>query len=64
MIYRSDIAGRIRMMGGFGITEVFIYAATPDYEGFGERLGHRVVSIGERPFLDVESKSRLEALRQ
>ena len=40
------------------------HAATPDYEGLGERLGHRVVSIGERPFLDVESKSRLEALRE
>ena len=40
------------------------HAATPDFEGRGERLGHRAVSIGERPFLDVESKSRLEALRE
>ena len=40
------------------------HIATPDYEGLGERLGHRAVSIGERPFLDVESRSRLEALRE
>ncbi len=38
------------------------HAATPDYEGLGERLGHRAVSIGEKPFLDVGSKSRREAL--
>ena len=40
------------------------HVATPDYEGLGERLGHRAVSIGERPYLDVESRSRLEALRE
>ncbi|KAL9074121.1 MAG: hypothetical protein Q9161_002531 [Pseudevernia consocians] len=40
------------------------HVATPDYEGLGERLGHRAVSIGERPFLDVGSKSRQEALRE
>ncbi len=40
------------------------HSATPDYEGLGERLGHRTVSIGEKPFLDVGSKSRREALRE
>ena len=40
------------------------HTATSDYEGLGERLGHRAVSIGERPFLDVGSKSRQEALRE
>lgn len=40
------------------------HAATPDYEGLGERLGHRAVSIGERPYLDPASKSRREALRE
>lgn len=40
------------------------HAATPDYEGLGERLGHRAVSIGEKPYLDVRSKSRQEALRE
>ena len=40
------------------------HAATPDYEGLGERLGHRTVSLGERPYLDVESTSRREALGQ
>ena len=40
------------------------HAATPDYEGLGERLGHRTVSIGERPYLDPASKSRREALRE
>ena len=38
------------------------HAATPDYEGLGERLGHRAVGIGERPYLDSKSKSRREAL--
>lgn len=40
------------------------HAATPDYDGLGERLGHRAVGIGEKPFLDVGSKSRQEALRE
>ena len=40
------------------------HIGTPDHEGLGERLGHRAVSIGERPYLDVESRSRLEALRE
>ena len=39
------------------------HTATPDVEGLGERVGHRAVGIGEKPYLDVESKSRLEALR-
>ena len=36
------------------------HAVTTDYAG--ERLGHRVLSVGERPYLDVASKSRREAL--
>ena len=40
------------------------HAATPDYEGLGERLGKRAVSIGERPYLDPQSKSRREALQE
>ncbi|KUJ08167.1 TauD-domain-containing protein [Mollisia scopiformis] len=40
------------------------HAATPDYInlGLGERTGQRAVSLGERPYLDPESKSRREAL--
>ncbi|KAL8807166.1 MAG: hypothetical protein Q9182_000848 [Xanthomendoza sp. 2 TL-2023] len=38
------------------------HAATPDYEGLGERLGHRAVGLGERPYLDPASNSRREAL--
>lgn len=33
-----------------------------DYEGLGERFGYRVVSIGEKPYLDSESTSRQVAL--
>lgn len=40
------------------------HVATPDYEGFGERLGHRAVGIGERPSFDPSSKSRSEALSE
>ncbi|KAI4231923.1 MAG: hypothetical protein L6R40_007578 [Gallowayella cf. fulva] len=40
------------------------HAATPDYEGLGERLGHRAVGLGEKPYLDSESKSRREALEE
>jgi hypothetical protein len=38
------------------------HTATFDYEGLGERFGNRVVGIGERPFLDPNSKSKAEAL--
>lgn len=40
------------------------HAATPDYNGLGERLGHRAVGLGERPYLDPASKSRREALEE
>ncbi|CEJ58737.1 Putative Taurine dioxygenase family protein [Penicillium brasilianum] len=38
------------------------HTATFDYEGLGERFGHRAVGIGEKPYLDPNSKSRAEAL--
>ena len=38
------------------------HTATFDYEGLGERFGNRVVGIGERPYLDPNSKSKSEAL--
>ena len=40
------------------------HIATPDYEGQGERLGHRAVSLGERPYFDPNSKSRRQALSE
>jgi alpha-ketoglutarate-dependent taurine dioxygenase len=39
------------------------HAATPDFEGLGERVGHRTVSLGEKPYFDPQSTSRREALR-
>jgi alpha-ketoglutarate-dependent taurine dioxygenase len=36
--------------------------ATFDYDGLGDRFGHRAVGIGEKPFYDPNSKSRREAL--
>jgi hypothetical protein len=33
-----------------------------DYEGLGERFGYRVVSIGEKPYVDSNSTSRKVAL--
>lgn len=38
------------------------HCATFDYEGLGERFGHRAVGIGEKPYLDPNSTSRSEAL--
>lgn len=38
------------------------HTATYDYKGLGERTGQRAVSLGERPYLDLESKGRREAL--
>ncbi|GAM36766.1 hypothetical protein TCE0_018f06118 [Talaromyces pinophilus] len=38
------------------------HAATWDIEGQGPRSGHRVVSLGERPYFDPESTGRREAL--
>ncbi|KAK5725451.1 hypothetical protein LTR15_003637 [Elasticomyces elasticus] len=40
------------------------HCATFDYEGLGERFGHRAVGIGETPFLDPNSRSRTEALQE
>lgn len=36
------------------------HAATPDYDGPGERKGSRAVSLDERPYFDPNSKSRRE----
>lgn len=38
------------------------HTATFDYEGLGERFGHRAVGIGEAPYLDPKSVSKAEAL--
>ncbi|KAM0469438.1 hypothetical protein ACHAP7_010018 [Fusarium lateritium] len=38
------------------------HSATNDYDGLGERTGHRAVGIGEKPFLNPNSQSRSEAL--
>ncbi|KAJ5259385.1 hypothetical protein N7478_012366 [Penicillium angulare] len=38
------------------------HTATFDYEGLGDRFGHRAVGIGEKPYLDPNSTSRSEAL--
>ncbi|KAG8624694.1 hypothetical protein KVT40_007761 [Elsinoe batatas] len=40
------------------------HSATFDYDGLGERFGNRAVGIGERPYHDVESKSRTVALQE
>ena len=38
------------------------HTVTFDYEGLGERYGHRAVGIGEKPYLDPNSTSKAEAL--
>lgn len=38
------------------------HTATFDYEGLGDRYGHRAVGIGEKPYLDPNSISKAEAL--
>ncbi|CZT21910.1 related to taurine dioxygenase [Ramularia collo-cygni] len=40
------------------------HSGTYDYEGLGERYGHRAVGIGEPPYLDPQSKSRREDLAE
>lgn len=40
------------------------HSSTYDYDGLGERYGHRAVGIGEAPYLDPHSKSRTEDLSQ
>lgn len=43
------------------------HTATNDYlyeEGLGERRGSRAVSLGERPYVDLQSSSRREALQK
>ena len=40
------------------------HTATFDYDGLGDRFGNRAVGLGEKPYLDPNSKSRREALSQ
>ncbi|KAK8113155.1 alpha-ketoglutarate-dependent sulfonate dioxygenase [Apiospora sp. TS-2023a] len=40
------------------------HSATFDYDGLGDRFGHRAVGIAEEPYLDPNSKSRSEALAE
>ncbi|KAF7198386.1 Alpha-ketoglutarate-dependent taurine dioxygenase [Pseudocercospora fuligena] len=39
------------------------HAATADFDGLGSRTGQRAVSLGERPYLDLNSVGRAEGLR-
>ncbi|EOA85745.1 uncharacterized protein SETTUDRAFT_112491, partial [Exserohilum turcica Et28A] len=41
-----------------------LHNATTDYDDLGERFGHRVCGIGEKPYLDPNSKSMREALAE
>jgi alpha-ketoglutarate-dependent taurine dioxygenase len=61
------IRERMKSFTDNGMTAIWdnrsvFHAATFDYEGLGERFGNRVVGIGERPYLDPNSKSKSEAL--
>ncbi len=38
------------------------HTATYDFNGLGERFGNRAVGLGERPYLDPQSKSRRDDL--
>jgi len=40
------------------------HSATFDYDGLGERFGNRAVGVGEKPFFDVNSMSKAEALEK
>lgn len=40
------------------------HTATFDFEGLGPRTGHRVVGLGERPYLDPNSMSKRDYLAQ
>ena len=57
----------LRLIPDFSILAIWdnrsaFHTATFDYEGLGERFGHRAVGIGEKPYLDPNSSSRTEAL--
>lgn len=41
-----------------------VHNATMDYDDYGERFGYRVCGIGEKPYLDPNSKSMHEALAE
>ena len=41
-----------------------LHTATYDYEGLGDRMGQRAVSLGEKPYFDPKSKSRKQALAE
>jgi hypothetical protein len=41
-----------------------VHNATMDYDDYGDRFGYRVCGIGEKPYLDPNSKSMREALAE
>jgi alpha-ketoglutarate-dependent taurine dioxygenase len=50
------------MRAAFWDNRSVFHSATNDYDGLGERTGHRAVGIGEKPFFNPDSQSRSEAL--
>ncbi|KAK8042609.1 Alpha-ketoglutarate-dependent sulfonate dioxygenase [Apiospora phragmitis] len=63
-----DIFIQARMLTGLAVAiwdnRCTYHAATFDYAAVGSRTGRRVVSVGERPYLDPASTGRREALRK
>lgn len=55
-------ASRLILLPAIWDNRSAFHTATFDYEGLGERFGHRAVGIGEKPYLDPNSKSRTEVL--
>lgn len=66
MISLSGITGRLSIpqrtfyQCNFQFTANYFYSSSNDYETL--RQGDRVVSLGEKPFFDANSKSRRETL--
>lgn len=63
----SHHAGQVRYRWGENDLAIWdnrstFHAATPDYDGLGDRGGVRAVSLGERPYFDPNSRSRREEL--
>ncbi|GME36444.1 taurine catabolism dioxygenase [Neofusicoccum parvum] len=67
-IRNHDLQCRFRWQGPHDMAiwdnRSMIHNATMDYDDHGERFGHRVCGIGEKPYLDPNSKSMREALEE
>jgi hypothetical protein len=60
--YNTEKSQRLITFQAIWDNRSVFHSATNDYDTLGDRVGHRAVGIGEKPYLDPQSQSRTVAL--